>query len=151
MEVFSDRALFRSADLASTPGKPVYTRAQPPVQDPDTLPSFLKSNRDSPEIATSVNEPLRIVASSLRCKAVESVVPGVHVQVVTCLIQMRMGVNLILNSSFDDFELLFDISREAVQRRLCLVEERHDGVVVRGSDCGAEGGVAPEMISCRFE
>jgi hypothetical protein len=51
---------------------------------------------------------------------------------------------LIFETALHDIELLFEISGEGMQRRLGIVEERHDDCAVSWSDREAEGGVTTQ-------
>ncbi len=101
--------------------KALHTWTQPPVQDPDTLSGLFNSDRNSPEVATAINEPFRIIPSPRRCEAVVAIVTGVHVQMVTRLIEMSVGMDFILDRVFNGTKLLFHIGGEAVQCRPGLV------------------------------
>lgn len=70
-----------------------------------------------------------------------SVVTGVHVQVVACLVQVGVGVYLFFDRAFNYVQLILDIVSEAVQSLFGFVKERHICGVEGDGNGEAEGGV----------
>jgi hypothetical protein len=101
------------------------TRTQPPIQDPNTLLGLLNSNRNRPEISTSIYKPFGIIAVTRRSEAVEAIVTSVEMELVTKLSDMSVRMLLILDEFFDFGDFLSNISCEGLEGVLCLPEERH--------------------------
>jgi hypothetical protein len=102
-----------------------HTGTQPPIQNPDTLSRLLDGNRHSPEIPTSINKPLRIIADSWRRKAMEAIMLMMDVKTITLLIEMSVRMLLGFDSVVNDSYFLLDVCCEAVKRGLGVLKERH--------------------------
>ena len=119
----------------------VQLRAEPPVQDPDSVSGILKGHADSPHVRAAVDIPLGVVTLTLWRKGLEAVhmvlvairalgrgmSVGVYVSLVG-LLRLSFGVATtygLLDSSLDIAECLLGLIEQ--ERHLCGFLERWVG------------------------